>query len=194
LAWIRVGADHLVALGHAGTALALLLFGLARLPATAFVASAIAGLSWIAVLATLNVSAQFALPGWVRGRGLAVYATVMFGGLTLGSVIWGEVASLISLSAAHYAAAAGVIAAIPLLRRWKLQSGASLDLTASMHWPEPVFFEDVTNDRGPVLVTIEYQIAPKDTDDFLAAISRLAAERKRDGAYDWDVFEDVRRR
>jgi len=187
----KVGADRLVALGSIGTSLALLLFGLARQPAVAFVASALAGLSWIAVLATLNVSAQVALPGWVRGRGLAIYATTMFGGLTLGSVMWGEIASYVSVPTAHYMAAAGMIAMIPLLWRWKLHTGAGLDLTPSMHWPEPVFLNEVANERGPVLVTVEYRISSKDRDAFLGEIYRLAAERKRDGAYDWGVFEDV---
>src|SRR5712675_1698265 len=67
-----LGADRLVAGGTLGTAIALVLFALARDPATALIASVLAGLSWIAVLATLNVSAQVALPSWVRGRGLAM--------------------------------------------------------------------------------------------------------------------------
>ena len=45
-----------------GTVLALGMFGLARDLATALVASVVAGLSWVAALATLNVSAQLALP------------------------------------------------------------------------------------------------------------------------------------
>ena len=69
------------------------------------------------MLATLNVSAQIALPAWVRGRGLAAYATVMFGAMTLGSAVWGEIAALINLPTAHYLAAAGALAANPLLRR-----------------------------------------------------------------------------
>ena len=40
----------------------------------------------------LNVSVQFSLPDWVRARGLAVFVTVIFGAMTLGSVIWGQVA------------------------------------------------------------------------------------------------------
>jgi hypothetical protein len=48
-------------------------------------ASVIAGTCWIAVLASLNVSAQIALPDWVRGRGLAIYVTVFFETMTLGS-------------------------------------------------------------------------------------------------------------
>lgn len=187
----RLGADRLVALGSAGTALALVLFGMAKQPSAAFAAGILAGLSWITALATLNVSAQIVLPAWVRGRGLATYATVMFGAMTLGSAVWGEIAALTSLSTAHYLAAAGALAAIALLRRWKLHANAGLDMTPSMHWPEPVLAEDVSNDRGPVLVTLEYRIAPQDRDAFLAAIRHVAVERNRDGAYRWGVFEDT---
>ena len=69
----------MVGTGEAGTALSLLLFGFAREPATAVLASIVAGMSWIAVLASLNVSVQVALPDWIRGRGLAMYQTVFFG-------------------------------------------------------------------------------------------------------------------
>ena len=37
------------------------------------------------MMATLFVSAQVALPEWVRGRGLAVFLTVYFGAMTIGS-------------------------------------------------------------------------------------------------------------
>jgi MFS family permease len=187
----KLGPDRVVALGSAGTALALLLFGLARQPAVALAASALAGLSWIAVVATLNVSAQMALPAWVRGRGLAVYVTVLFGGMALGSLMWGEMASLTGLPAAHYTAAALALVAIPLLRRWTLHTDAGRDLTPSMHWPEPLLSDDVGDDRGPVLITVEYRIASGNQQAFLAAIRDVAASRKRDGAYDWHVFEDA---
>ena len=193
LPWLKrtLGADKLVVAGTVGTAVALLLFGLARQPVAALMASLVAGLSWIAVLATLNVSAQIALPAWVRGRGLSIYGTVMFGGLTLGSAIWGQVAAITSLPAAHFAAAAGALLAIPLLWRWKLQTGAAVDLAPSMHWPEPVLSSDIEADRGPVLVTVEYRIRSDDRDAFLDAVAKLANERRRDGAFDWDVFEDA---
>ena len=187
----QFGPDRVVALGSAGTALALLLFGLARHPAIALAASALSGLSWIAVVATLNVSAQVALPAWVRGRGLAVYVTVMFGSMALGSLIWGEMASLIGLPAAQHVAAALALVAVPMLRRWKLNAGADLDLTPSMHWPAPLLSDDVDDDRGPVLITVEYRIAPRNEREFLNAIGRVALSRKREGAYEWHVFEDV---
>jgi MFS family permease len=187
----RLGPDRLVAIGTFGTAVTLVLFGFAREPAIALVASIIAGVSWIAVLASLNVSAQVALPDWVRGRGLAMFVTVFFGTITGGSAMWGQVASTLSLPDAHFIAAAGALVAIPLTWRWKLQTGTAIDLTPSMHWPTPVIALEVEPDRGPVLVTVEYRIDPYNREAFLRALEKLAHERRRDGAYAWGVFEDA---
>ncbi len=193
LPWLRskLGPDRLMAAGALGQALAMLLYGLATNAATAIVASVIAGASWIAALAILSVSAQVALPDWVRARGLALYMTVFFGCLTLGSAVWGEAAAYVGLPSAHFLAAAGAVLAIPLTWRWKLQTGAGLDLTPSMHWPAPVTSQTIGGDQGPVLVTVEYRIRPQDREEFLEAISKLEHSRRRDGAYAWGVFEDA---
>ena len=53
----RLGADGLVAAGQAGTAAALVLFAIAGEPATALAAGLLAGVCWIAAVASLNVSA-----------------------------------------------------------------------------------------------------------------------------------------
>jgi MFS family permease len=194
LPWLksRLGPDRMVAAATAGTAVSLVLFGLARAPAAAVAASFLAGACWIAVLANLNVSAQVALPDWVRGRGLAIFVTVFFGAMTLGSVVWGELADIAGLPLAHFIAALGALLAIPLTRRWKLQTGAGVDLTPSMHWPVPVVTHRIESDRGPVLVTVAYRLAPdSDRSAFLAAAQHLAHERRRDGAYAWGLFEDT---
>jgi MFS family permease len=188
----RLGPDRLVAAGTLGTAVALLLFAFARQSGVALTASVLAGVSWIAVLATLNVSAQVALPNWVRGRGLSISGTVMFGSLTLGSALWGQVATLAGLPAALAIAALGALTAIPLLWHWKLQTGPELDLKPSLHWPEPVVaLENIESDRGPVLVTVQYEIRPEDKNDFLKAMMELESERRRDGAFSWNIFEDL---
>lgn len=193
LPWLKakLGSNRLMALGALGQALAMVLYGFAREPFTALAASLIAGASWIAALATLSVSAQVSLPDWVRGRGLALYTTVFFGCLTLGSAAWGEVAAWLGLPMAHYLAAAGAVAAIPLTWRFKLQTGAGVDLSPSMHWPAPITTQAIANDRGPVLVTVEYHIRPSDRAAFLRAIARLEHTRRRDGAYAWGIFEDT---
>ena len=193
LPWLkrRLGPDGLTAAGTIGTAAATALFGIARDPPTGLAASVIAGVCWIAVLASLNVSAQVALPDWVRGRGLAVFVTVFFGALTLGSITWGQVAGMLGLPAAHFMAAAGALVAIPLTWPWKLQTGAGLDLAPSTHWPAPVVAHEIARERGPVLVTVEYYIDPHHRETFLCALEKLGYERRRDGAYAWGVFEDA---
>jgi MFS family permease len=192
LRWLRgrLGADRLLSIATLASALATTLFAIAHDSATAIAASLIAGASWIAAVSSLNVSAQTALPEWVRGRGLAVYVTVMFGALTIGSAIWGELAAVLSLTAALLIAAVGAIMAIPLTRAWKLQANGADDLSPSMHWPAPIATSAIEPDRGPVLVTVEYHIDPKNREPFLQALARSARERRRDGAYDWGIFED----
>ncbi len=186
----RLGADRLLAVATLATAAATALFGAAHRPSTAILASLLAGVSWIAAVSSLNVSAQISLPEWVRGRGLALYVTVMFGALTLGSAVWGELASARGLPIAHYAAAACALLAVPLTWRWKLQAANNIDLTPSMHWPEPITIHDVDPDRGPVLVTVEYRIDPSQREKFLQALAPHARARRRAGAYDWGVYED----
>ncbi len=186
----KLGADRLVAAASLGTAVATALFALAHRPATAVIASFIAGAAWIAAVSSLNVSAQVALPEWVRGRGLAMYVTVMFGALAVGSAIWGQLAVVAGLPAALLLAAAGAAMAIPLTWRWKLQTGANVDFSPSMQWPDPVTTHEIAADRGPVLVTVEYRIDPKNRKAFLDALDRYSRERRRDGAYDWGIFED----
>jgi len=186
-----LGADRLVVAGTVGTALALVMFGLARNVPTALAASLLAGAAWIAVLSSLNVSAQIALPEWVRARGLSIFMTVYFGAHTAGSALWGQVAALWGLPLAHFIAAVGALLAIPIAWRWRLQTGVDIDLTPSMHWPAPIVSHEIEQDRGPVLVTVEYHIDPARRDAFLAALDRLCDERRRDGAYRWGVFEDA---
>ena len=60
-----------------------------------------------------------------------------------------------------------------------------------MHWPVPVLSPELEGDRGPVLITIEYRIPLAHRSDFLDAVTGMAGIRRRDGAYDWDVYEDA---
>jgi MFS family permease len=188
----RFGADGLVTAASIGTAIALVLFAIAREPILALIASIVAGAAWICGVATLNVSAQLALPDWIRGRGLAMYMTVMFGSLTIGSAIWGQLATLTSLQASLFIAAVSILVAIPLTWRWKLQTSEKLDLTPSTQWPAPIVTRSIEGADGPVLVTIEYRLArADDRRSFLSALNELQHERLRDGASSWGIFEDT---
>ena len=189
----RLDASAMAAAGAVGTALAMAILATAARPAGAAAAALLGGFSWIAVLTTFNVSAQTALPNWVRARGLAINLMVFFGSMAFGSAMWGQVASLTSTTTALLIAAAGLLAGLALTRHHVLGQGEGIDLTPSMHWPAPdvALEEDGLNARGPVMVEVEYHINLKDQVAFLAAIEDWSGERWRDGAYDWRVYQSA---
>lgn len=191
----RCDISALAAGGTVVTAAAMAMLGLAGSAGAAVVAAILGGLGWITVLTSLNMSAQTALPNWVRARGLAIGLMVFFGCIAAGSAAWGQVATAASVPAALIIAAMGAVVAIPLTWRAKLGQGEGLDLTPAMSWPEPTVAShfDADPDRGPVLVTIRYEIDEGDTGAFLAAMQATSGERYRDGAHEWGVYQDAAR-
>lgn len=194
---IRARADiNLLTVGGVVlTAAAMLVLSLVSVRGAAIAAAFLGGAGWITVLTSLNLSAQTSLPNWVRARGLAIFMMVFFGSMAAGSAAWGQVATALSVDAALLIAAGGALAAIPLTRKARLGQGDDLDLSPSAYWPAPAVDLRMGNvaDRGPVMVTIEYQIDPVTEAAFLAAIHSLSGERYRDGAYQWGVFQDAER-
>ncbi len=186
----RLGADTLIAFGTIGTAAVLLLMAIASHQVIAIAAAALAGLSWIAVLSSLNVSAQTSLPDWVRARGLSIFLTVFFGSMSIGSLLWGQVATIWSIPSALIIAAIGALALIPLTSRARLGQGETLDLSPSMHWPEPVLATDKTPD-GPVMIQISYHVANADQKAFRRLMSALADSRRQGGGYRWSLMNDA---
>ncbi len=188
----KIDSNHLVAYGTTGTAITLMLFATSQSASVLYFNALLAGSSWITVLTSLNVSAQMALPNWVRARGLAVYMMFFFGSMSAGAASWGQVANLTSIQIALLIAATGLIVLIPITWHAKLGAAENLDLSPSSYWPEPIVNIDLSDapDRGPVMISIDYQIDVQQTNEFLAAIHQLSQERFRDGAHDWGVYED----
>jgi MFS family permease len=150
---------------------------------------AASGMAWIAVLSSLQVAAQMALPSWVRSRGLAVFMSIFMGSMALGSLFWGKLAELHGIGFSLTLAAVGAVVGTLLCWRWKISGAESLDLTPSMHWPTPPMVD--VHDRGPVLVTIEYDIEADRVSEFLMLIHKLGTLRRRDGAFVWGIYEDT---
>ncbi|TPK75295.1 MFS transporter [Mesorhizobium sp. B2-4-17] len=148
------------------------------------------GMAWIVALTTLNGVAQAILPNWVRGRALAVYLTVFNGAMTAGSLGWGAVAEAAGIRGTLLIGAAALFVAGLIMHRVKLPVGEA-DLAPSNHWPEPLVAAPVENDRGPVLILIEYRVPKTERGAFLRTIRKLSAERRRDGAYGWGITEDA---
>src|SRR5437660_9893284 len=50
---------------------------------------------------------------------------------------------------------------------------------------------DIDPSQGPVLVTVEYEVEPRQADEFLEALHKFARVRRRDGASRWGVYRDT---
>jgi MFS family permease len=150
----------------------------------------VGGVAWIVIVSTLNVAAQVTVPAWVRARALAVYAIVGQGGLAIGSLLWGVVAERLSLTPTLLCAAATLAASLILSLRYRLKLEEKIDLSPSLHWPEPVLSSQPTPDAGPVLIAVEYMIDVAKASDFAAAMRQVRLERLRDGAYRWGLYND----
>jgi len=148
------------------------------------------GVAWISILSALQVSAQFTLPEWVRARGLAAFVVVLMGGMALGSILWGQVATHIGIPAALATAAVGMLAAVAATWRFKLGDHAVRDFTPSMDWPAPVLAETPEPDGGPVMVSIEYRINADKRAEFVAAMQEVREMRRRNGAFFWELLHD----
>jgi predicted MFS family arabinose efflux permease len=187
---LRLGPDGVVRASSALFASGLVTLGFVRSFPLLCGVMLLAGAAWITLLTTFHAAAQAALAPWVRGRGLAVYLLVFFGGMAAGSALWGAVAARAGLRAALALAGAGILAGIGATWRFRLKPGEGPDLAPSRHWPAPVVAGEPDGDRGPVLITVEYRIDPGMADEFARAMRDVRRIRLRDGAFRWDLLSD----
>jgi MFS family permease len=148
------------------------------------------GFSWIAVLSTLNLGAQRSAAKWVKARALAVYLTVFFGSMTIGSAVWGQLASHYGIPVSLGVAALGMVLACATVFRWRLDLDPDLNLDISTS-NQPIPALEIHHDRGPVMVTYEYLIQQDDAHNFTVCMQDMRRVRKRGGAINWSVYEDI---
>ncbi len=116
----RLREGRLIAAGSLGFAAALIGLGFSdRLGIVAYLLLLLGGVSWMVVMSTLNIAAQWALPDWVRARGLSIHILMFNGAMAFGGWLWGQFAERFGLTAALWTAGAGLLLFLPFsLRRY----------------------------------------------------------------------------
>ena len=183
--------DRLLRDGSIVQAIAMVVVGFAPDPWSAVPAMLIAGASWISVVNTLTVASQLALPDWVRARGMAVYMMTMMGTASLSAALWGQVASRIDVAWTFVAAAVTGVLVLFLTRRFILTREEDVDLTPARILTEPVAAFPIEHARGPVMVTIEYQVDPERVNEFMEVMFETRRDRLGKGALSWGLFHDI---
>ncbi|TIO20697.1 MAG: MFS transporter [Mesorhizobium sp.] len=151
----------------------------------------IGGACWVIALSHFNVTVQMSTPRWVVGRVLSIYQTATFGGIALGSWIWGVVAD------AHGAETALMVAAVTMLVGGgiglivPLPQHTALNLDPLNRFKEPMLALDLKPRSGPIAIMIEYIIREEDVPEFLATMAERGRIRRRDGARNWTLARDL---
>lgn len=183
--------DALVTYGTVLQAAAMVVVSLAPNAAVAAPAMMVAGAAWLSVANSLIVSAQLALPDWVRARGMSIFQMALMGSSAAGAALWGMVATWTDVRTSLISAAVFGLACAVLTGRFLPKPGAGEDLTPTQ-FARPAGTEiDLDLREGPVLVTIDYLIDPARTDEFLQVMQESRRNRLLHGMLSWGLFRDA---
>jgi MFS family permease len=153
-------------------------------------AIAVLGMAWISTANSLTLAAQVVLPNWVRARGMAIYQMALMAGTAFGSLLWGQVAGMAGVRSAVCAAAAVGLLLWLATRRLSVEGGADPDYSPAPPSSALQAAADIASDEGPVMVMVEYQIAPADVAAFIDLMAKTRRARLRQGALSWGLFRD----
>ena len=152
-------------------------------------AMVLGGMAWITTANTLSVSAQLALPNWVRARGMSIFQMAIMGATALGAAFWGQVATVGSVRLALALAALTGVAIMALVQRLVADRHMEEDLSPSRAFTAPV--ANVPPEPGHVVVSIEYFIDPARAAEFRALMQESRRSRLRQGALSWQLHHDI---
>lgn len=187
----RFGTENATRLLSAIGGLSLILVGFSRsLPLTCF-GLFIAGGTSIVTIALFNISVQLAAPRWVTARALSLFSSALTGGIALGAVIWGLVASLWSVDVAIVASGVALLLTpiLGILLPLPQTSLADVELVELVNQPEVGMA--VTMRSGPVVIEIDYNVDPAQAREFYDAMLQVQRTRLRNGGFNWSISRDI---
>jgi MFS family permease len=149
------------------------------------------GAAWVITLSLFNFSVQLSTPRWVVGRAMSLYQMAIFGGMALGSWLWGVVAELYSPGTALLYASGAMLLGALVGFRIPLPDKQSLNLEPLNRWQQPDVRLDVRPQSGPVAINVEYDIAEQSLAEFLQLMELRHRIRRRDGAQQWTLLRDT---
>jgi MFS family permease len=187
----RFSNETIVRLACLGFAISCIGLGHSRDPLLSHFVLLPAGACWVLALSLFNVSIQLSSPRWVVGRALSLYQTATFGGMALGSWVWGLSADAWGPDRALTLACIVLLACALVGLRLPLPQFSALDLNPLNTFNEPIIKLDLQPRSGPIMVTIGYLIDQEDITKFLQLMSERRRIRIRDGARQWVLLRDL---
>lgn len=187
----RFNNDQLITGASLVFASGMIITALTQIYVVALFTLALCGSAWITVMTCAQTAAHTALPNWVRSRGIGVFLTFFMGSLAIGPAVWGGLAQLTTIPTAMYTASICLIVAAFFTQRWPVTGNETMDHTPSKHWILPNPALEIHPGQGPVMVCIQYTVDPDAREEFLHAMEQLGKARRRDGAWEWGIMENI---
>ena len=147
------------------------------------------GVAWLSVANSLTVSAQMALPDWVRARGMSIYQMALMGSSAAGAAVWGLIATWTNIHDSVAIAALSSVFLMFVAQRVVKDREIEEDLTPSRVFKAPQ--ADAPPLAHRIQVNIEYRIDPARAEEFLQLMQESRRSRISQGAIDWQVLQDL---
>ncbi len=187
----RWNNEMIVRASFLGFALSAVILALSRDMWLSCLALLPAGACWVLALSLFNVTVQLSTPRWVVGRALALYQTATYGGMAAGSWLWGIAADAYGADWALAASGVALILGAVMGLRYALPEFGTLNLDPLGRFNEPELHLDLKPRSGPILITLDYEIAQEDVHTFLAEMAQRRRIRIRDGARQWTLLRNL---
>jgi MFS family permease len=194
----KISPDNLVVIATAIFSVSYMILGSIHNLIALYAAMVLAGIAQLMAFSSCTYVLYRGLPNWVMSRVASVYQLVLQATIVSGTILWGATADKLGIRIALVIT--GIVLATGLITKLKFPlhagGGGEVDVSPSMHWPEPALVIAPELEHGPVLVQIEYKIDPTRQYEFALTMKDLGSIRKRDGAFFWgifrhDIYQDV---
>ena len=191
--WLRhrLTVEQLVRRATLAVILGTTLTGLSVLLPLTMGGLALVGAGWVLALSTFSVSVQLGSPRWVVARALALYQMSAFGGMAVGSWVFGNAAEHYGVSTALLIAALAQMAGFLVSFFKPLPNTQDQNLDLLGRWTEPETQVPVEARSGPIIISINYMIKPANIIAFLNVMNERRRIRMRDGARHWTLQRDL---
>jgi len=194
--WLRArySSNILIVLANLLVAIVYVFMAFVRQPWFFFVVAAMAGVGWTLSASELWVAAQRAMPSWVRGRMSATVMMVSQGAMAIGGVIWGSAVTTAGPAYSLLAAAALLVVSLVLAGPLSIDFTDSLDLDPAAVTPAAykLLYTPKPND-GPVSICVEFNVDRVRAAEFVNIMREVRRIHLRNGAYRWQLHEDLTR-
>lgn len=151
----------------------------------------VSGASWVLALSLFNTIVQLSTPRWVVGRALSLYQTLTFGGIAVGSWLWGSLAENYGLSYSLLCSCVLMLFGVVVGFKLAMPAFASLNLDPLNRFVEPNLRLDIKPRSGPIAIMVDYEIDDSDLAEFMTLMVERRRIRLRDGAQNWTLMRDL---